>query len=53
MLQGWNALHQSEEGVMRIPIDSISMKDIEDTWPDKFKYEIRSLQLNIALDGIT
>ena len=27
------------------------MKHIEDTWPDKFKDEVWSLQLSIAMDG--
>ena len=52
MLQGWHASHRSELGVMRIPIDSIAMKHIEDTWPEKFKDEVRSLRLSIAMDGI-
>ena len=28
------------------------MKHIEDTWPEKFKDELRSLRLNIAMDGV-
>ena len=28
------------------------MKHIEDTWPEKFKDEVRSLQLSIAMDGV-
>ena len=28
------------------------MKHIEDTWPDKFKDEVRNLQLGIAIDGV-
>ena len=28
------------------------MKHIEDTWPEKFKDEVRSLQISIAMDGI-
>ena len=28
------------------------MKHIEDTWPEKFKDEVRSLRLNIAMDGV-
>ena len=28
------------------------MKHIEDTWPKKFKDEVRSLRLSIAMDGI-
>ena len=28
------------------------MKHIEDTWPEKFKDEVRSLRLSIAMDGI-
>ena len=43
MLQGWNASHRSELGVMGIQIDSIAMKKIEDAWPEKFKDEVRSL----------
>ena len=52
MLQGWHASHKSELGFMRIPTDSISMKHIEDTWPKKFKDEVRNLRLSIAMDGI-
>jgi len=37
---------------MGIPKNSIDMKHIEDTWPKKFKDEVRSLRLNIAMDGI-
>ena len=36
---------------MRIPDDSIAMKHIEDTWPDKFKDEVHNLRLSIAMDG--
>ena len=28
------------------------MKHIEDTWPEKFKNEVRSLRLSIAMDGV-
>ena len=52
MLQGWHASHKSELGVMHIPMDSISMKHIEDTWPEKFKDEVQSLRLSIAMDGV-
>ena len=52
MLQGWHASHRSELGVMWIPTDSISMKHIEDTWLEKFKDEVRSLRLSIAMDGV-
>ena len=52
MLQGWHASHRSELGAMRIPIDSIAMKHIEDAWPEKFKDEVWSLRLSIAMDGI-
>jgi predicted small metal-binding protein len=51
-LQRWHASHRSEPGVMQILADSIAMKHIEDTWPDKFKDEVRNLRLNIAMDGI-
>ena len=37
MLQGWLASQRSDSGFMWIPIDSISMKHIEDTWPQNFK----------------
>ena len=52
MLQGLHALQRSELGVMRIPTDSIAMKHIEDTWPEKFKDEVRSLRLSISMDGV-
>jgi hypothetical protein len=28
------------------------MKHVEDTWLEKFKDEVRSLQLNIEMDGV-
>ena len=37
---------------MWIPTDSIGMKHIEDTWPDKFKNEVHNLQLSISMDGV-
>jgi hypothetical protein len=37
---------------MQIPTDSIAMKHIEDTWPDKFKDEVWSLRLSITMDGV-
>ena len=52
ILEGWNASHRSELGVMRILTNSIAMKHIEDTWPEKFKDEVRILQLSIAMDGV-
>ena len=52
MLQEWYASQRSELGVMRILTDSIAMKHIEDTWPKKFKNEVRSLRLSIAMDGV-
>ena len=52
MLQGLHASHKSELGVMRIPTYSIAMKHIEDTWPGKFKDEVRNLRLSIAMDGV-
>jgi hypothetical protein len=35
---------------MIILTDSISMKHIEDTWPDKFKDEVQRLRLSIVMD---
>ena len=37
-LQRWHTSYRSDPGVMRIPTNSIAMKNIKDTWPDKFKY---------------
>ena len=37
---------------MRILADSIAMGNIEDTWPNKFKGEVRSLRLSISMDGV-
>ena len=37
---------------MRILTYSIAMKHIEDTWPEKFKHEVRILRLSITMDGI-
>ena len=52
MLQGWHASHRNELGVMQVPKDSTTMKHIEDTWPEKFKDEVQSLRLSIAMDGV-
>jgi hypothetical protein len=52
MFQGCHASHISELGVMRIPIYSISMKHIENTWLEKFKDEAQSLRINITMDGV-
>ena len=35
-----------------MPKNSIAMKHINDTWPEKFKDEVRSLRLSIAMDGV-
>ena len=37
---------------MWILVDSIAMKHIEDTWPDKFKDEGLNFQLSISMDGV-
>ena len=37
---------------MQIPTDSIAMKHIEDTWPKKFKDEVQSPRINIAMDFV-
>ena len=37
---------------MRILIDSIAMKHLEDMWLEKFKDEARILQLSMAMDGV-
>jgi hypothetical protein len=52
MLQGWHASYRTELGVMKIPPDSISMNHTEDTWPNKFKDEVRSLRLSTDMDGV-
>ena len=52
MLQGWHTLHRSEEGLFQIPIDSLAIKHIEDTWPNKFKDQLHNLKLSIAIDGV-
>ena len=41
-LKRWYASHKSDPRVMKIPTDLIAMKHIEDTWPDKFKDEVRN-----------
>lgn len=50
--QRWHASHWSEIGVMWIPANLIPIKHIKDIWPDKFKDELHSLQLSIAMDGV-
>jgi hypothetical protein len=52
MLQAWYSSQRSDIGVILIPTDSIDMNNIEDTCLDKFKYEVRSLQLSINVDGV-
>ena len=37
---------------MLIPIDSMEMNHIEDTWLDKFKDEVHNLRLSISIDGV-
>ena len=37
---------------MQIPVDSVAMKLIEDTWLDQFKDEKGILRLGIAMDGV-
>jgi hypothetical protein len=52
IMKGWHPSHRSESGVMLIPTDSISMKNIENTWLEKFKNKVRSLRLSIAMDSV-
>jgi hypothetical protein len=52
LLQGWHASHRSESGVIKIPLDSTTMNHIEYTWADKFKDEVQSIRLSIAMDGV-
>jgi len=51
-LHGWHDSHRSESGVMGILAYSITLKHIENTWPDKFKDEVYILLLSIAKDGV-
>jgi len=52
MLWGWHGSHISEPRVMRILTNSITMKHIDNTWIDKFKDEVESFQLSIAMGGV-
>jgi len=50
ILQGQHTTHRSHLGVKYITT-SIVMKHIEDTWLNKFKYEVFILQFSIDMDG--
>ena len=50
--QRWHTSHRSESRAMWIQNNSIAMKHIEDTWPNKFKDEVLNLWLSIAMDGV-
>ena len=51
-LQRWHASQRSEKGVMWIPVDSIAMKHIVNTWLNKFKDKVCNLRLSMAMDGV-
>ena len=52
MLQRWHALHISEPRITHIVVESITMKNIEDTWPSKFKDKEQIFWLSISMDGL-
>lgn len=37
---------------MKIPVDSITVEHIKDTWLDKFKDKVRKLRLSKDMDGV-
>jgi hypothetical protein len=52
VLQEWHASHISDPWLMWVSTDSLSMKHMEDTWLDKFKDKVQSLQMSIVIDGV-
>ena len=51
-LMVWHSKNRSEEGVIRLPVDSPAFKHVEDTWPE-FKTDPRHVRLGLAGDGIS
>lgn len=50
--QVWHANHRSEEGVMRMAVDSPANKFVEQKWPE-FGGDPRNVRLGLATDGIS
>jgi Transposase family tnp2 len=51
-LMVWHKTHRSEEGVMRLPVDSLAHKHVESTWPE-FEVDPRHVRLGLASDGVS
>jgi hypothetical protein len=47
----YHARKKSEDGVIRMPIDGHSFREIEEKWVD-FKDEPRNVRLSLAVDGV-
>ena len=50
--QVWHSKHMSDDGVMRMAVDSPSNKFVEAEWPD-FQRDPRHVRLGLATDGIS
>ncbi len=51
MLMDWHVANKSEDGVMKVPVDSKTWQIVEDWWP-QFKKEPRNLRLGLATDEV-
>ena len=51
-LMVWHKSHRSEDGVMRLPVDSPAHKHVESTWPE-FGRDPRHVRLGLASDGVS
>ena len=51
-LMVWHSRNRSEDGVMRLAVDSPTNKLIETRWPE-FKTDPRHLRLGLATDGVS
>jgi hypothetical protein len=47
----YRARKRSEYGVLRMPVDGSTFREIEEEWAD-FKDEPRNVRLSLATDGV-
>jgi hypothetical protein len=47
----YHARNRSEDGVLRMPVDGSTFREIEEKWAD-FKDEPRNVRLSLAADGV-
>jgi hypothetical protein len=51
-LMTWHKKHRSEDGVMRLIVDSLAHKHVESTWLE-FERDPRHVRLGLASDGVS